>query len=110
MKILVTGGRHYADREHVFDALDRLKPTEIAQGGATGADRLARIYARQNNVPCRTWRADWKQYGRAAGPIRNEQMLLDFDPDLVLAFPGGTGTAGMVKIAKRARTPVEDLR
>jgi hypothetical protein len=39
-------------------------------------------------------KADRKRYGNAAGPIRNQQML-DWGPDLVVAFAGGTGTAGM---------------
>jgi hypothetical protein len=46
-------------------------------------------------------KADWHRHGRAAGPIRNQKML-DWGPDLVVAFAGGTGTAGMVRLARAA--------
>ena len=44
---------------------------------------------------------DWA-LGRKAGPIRNQRMLDDGKPDLVIAFSGGKGTAGMMAIARRA--------
>jgi hypothetical protein len=50
-------------------------------------------------------KANWRKYGPAAGPIRNQQML-DWGPDLVVAFAGGTGTAGMVALARAAGVPV----
>jgi hypothetical protein len=46
--------------------------------------------------------ADWKRFGRAAGPMRNERMLKEGRPDLVIAFPGRTGTAGMKALAREA--------
>jgi hypothetical protein len=52
-----------------------------------------------NYVPVIEFPANWKVYGRAAGPIRNMKMLLEGKPDLVVAFPGGIGTADMVKKA-----------
>lgn len=48
--------------------------------------------------------------GKAAGPIRNQRMLDDGKPDRVLAFPGGRGTANMVKLAKAAGVPVHEIR
>lgn len=48
----------------------------------------------------------WKDHGKAAGPIRNQLMLDDFKPDLVVAFPGGKGTADMVKKAQDAGVTV----
>ena len=47
-------------------------------------------------------RLDWKKYGKKAGPLRNQQMLEEGKPDLVVAFPGGNGTADMVRRAKKA--------
>lgn len=85
--------------DETLDALDMLC---MAQGGATGADALARRWARWRGVWCVPYEADWNRYGKAAGPIRNERMLADFRPDLVVAFPGGRGTAHMVDIASRA--------
>jgi hypothetical protein len=90
----------------VHCALDRLhaelKITAIMQGGATGVDAFAREWAaRKPEVHRYVCRADWDRYGPAAGPIRNARML-EWGPDLVVAFPGGTGTADMVSKAKAA--------
>ena len=50
--------------------------------------------------------ADWQKYGRAAGPIRNKQMLDEGSPDLVIAFAGGRGTENMVKQSEAKKVPV----
>lgn len=100
MRVLVTGGRDYADREHVFRVLAALDPREVAQGGARGADALALEWCRLHHVRCTTYKADWELYGRAAGMRRNVDMLLDFDPELVVAFPGGVGTKGCIREAR----------
>lgn len=77
----------------------------IITGGAPGADCWAFEWAVVNWADSREFPADWKKHGRAAGPIRNSQMLVEGKPDLVVAFPGGVGTADMVKKAKRAKIP-----
>lgn len=102
MRLLVCGGRDYADKKVVYDILLNIQPTEICQGGATGADFLAKQFAEHWKVPCQEFKADWKKYGKAAGPIRNKQMLEEFDPDMVVAFPGGSGTQNMIKLATEA--------
>jgi hypothetical protein len=48
---------------------------------------------------------DWKRHGPAAGPMRNQRML-DWGPDLVVAFAGGKGTADMVRRARAAGVDV----
>ena len=53
-------------------------------------------------MKCLAFPAEWKKHGKAAGPIRNRKMLQDGKPDLVLAFPGGRGTANMVELATDA--------
>ena len=53
--------------------------------------------------------AKWKLHGKAAGPIRNQLMLVEHKPDMVLAFPGGKGTANMIKIARWNGVPIVDL-
>lgn len=108
MRVLVCGSRDYDDREAVFAALDDVKPAHIIEGGAKGADRLAQYWAKKNlpKENLHTFEADWKGRGKAAGPIRNQQMIDEGKPDLVLAFPGGHGTADMVRRAKRAGVEV----
>ncbi|HJP82254.1 MAG TPA: DUF2493 domain-containing protein [Fimbriimonadaceae bacterium] len=110
MKVLVCGGRDYSNYDHLGAMLDEIHEktpiTTIVHGAAKGADLMAGIWARLNGIPIKGYPADWKRHGRAAGPIRNQEMLDKEHPDLVVAFPGGTGTAGMVKLARVAGVEV----
>lgn len=103
-KILVCGGRDYSDRHKVYQALSLFKglnKVKIIHGAAAGADSLAEEAAIFFGYEVESFPADWKRYGRAAGPVRNKVML-DQDPDLVVAFPGGPGTENMKMIARNA--------
>jgi hypothetical protein len=115
MRILVCGGRDYSDRQKVYDVLNdyhskrSLYPlgiTAIIHGGAKGADTLAHDWAKCISVSIEMYPADWEKHGRAAGAIRNKQMLDEGLPDLVIAFPGGRGTANMVDQATKAGVKV----
>jgi hypothetical protein len=107
MKVLVCGGRDYADRTAVILALDSLRDvTLIVHGGAPGADSLAGEWAKISGVEVRVYPADWARHGNAAGPIRNGHMLEVECPDLVVAFPGGRGTDDCVRQARRKGTLV----
>lgn len=117
LRVLVSGGREYDDLETVFRALyhfDLLVPImEIIHGAAEGADTLADSWARNEGRMIRSFKitkADWDRHGKAAGPIRNREMLQEADPEAVIAFPGGNGTTDMVTIAHKALVPVWDLR
>ncbi len=105
MRVLVTGGRDFNDRELLCEALDRLHAahpfTVLIHGDANGADRLSGEWATLRGIEVEAHPADWKKHGRAAGPIRNQKMLEE-KPELVVAFPGGRGTADMVRKAKQA--------
>lgn len=108
--VLVCGGRNYADIIKVRDVLDTMHAetpiTRIVQGGAMGADAAARSWAHMRGVDVETFPADWDAHGKAAGPIRNGEMLLHGQPAVVVAFPGGAGTADMVRQAREARIGV----
>ena len=106
MRVLVCGGRDYSDLDKVIAILDTIQPSSIIEGGAQGADSLARQWAILRDVDRRSFYADWSRDGKAAGPIRNQRMLDEGRPDLVVAFPGGGGTADMVRRAERARIRV----
>jgi hypothetical protein len=123
IRVLVCGGRDYQDRDRVFSELDNLcgevsfehplgtaDVTVIHGACPTGADHFAAEWAIVNRVNFKGYPADWRSHARAAGPIRNQHMLDDGQPDLVLAFPGGRGTADMVKRAKRAGIEVKEIR
>jgi len=111
-KVLVCGGRDFTDWETVGRTLDSLnskyKNLHIIQGGAKGADRLAKEWAKEMEVPCTEYRANWKKYGKAAGVIRNLDML-DAEPDMVIAFKGGNGTAHMVEQSTKKNIPVHQI-
>ena len=109
ISVLVCGGRKFAGWPAVQRVLDRISPDVIIHGAATGADTMAGRYAKENDIACRSFPAKWRvQTGngrwttnRAAGHERNQRMLDEGKPDLVVAFPGGTGTSNMVKISRQ---------
>jgi len=109
MRVIICGGRDYNDVEVVRRAIREHGVTEIAQGGAPGADTCAIQAAMEQDIPFETHPADWRQYGRSAGPIRNQDMLEQFEPDAVIAFPGGKGTADMIRRARDAGVKVIEV-
>lgn len=106
MRVIVTGGRDFADRNSLFTCLNSLKTiTMLRHGCAHGADTLADEYARLHNVPVDRHPASWDRYGRFAGPLRNQQML-EAGVDLLVACKGGRGTMDMLSRARSARIPI----
>lgn len=103
MKVLVCGGRDYQNGKRVTQVLNDLNYqhtlTLLIHGGARGADRLAGGWAEAQGVQEVICPANWQYHRRRAGYWRNAAMLL-LEPDLVVAFPGGKGTAMMVRLAK----------
>lgn len=111
MRVLVCGGRDYMDHKRVFQTLSCIEGVAvIIHGGALGADSWAAQWAYDYEVPCFRYPARWKVHGKAAGPIRNQQMLDEGKPDLVVAFPGGIGTADMVRRARAAGVEVREIK
>lgn len=104
MNVLVCGGRDYADEKRLFDLLDfnRAKIRMVVHGAAKGADTLAGKWAATRLVPCLRVPAEWEKFGKKAGAVRNRLMLQLVDVDLVVAFPGGAGTAMMIAMATKA--------
>jgi hypothetical protein len=98
----------YDDAACAYSMLDLFGVSFVAQGGARGADALAGQWAQDRGVSQKRIPAEWIKHGRAAGHIRNAYMLLE-KPDLVIAFPGGTGTADMVRQAKKAGVCVVEI-
>ena len=125
MRVLVCGGRDFFKYSLLKDTLEDFinevwnenddTIITIIEGGAAGADFLAKVfvldeYADVSEVQLKEFPADWKKYGKAAGSIRNKQMLVEGQPDVVIAFPGGTGTADMIAQAKRAGVEVIEIK
>jgi hypothetical protein len=113
MRVLVCGGRDYDDWATFCSVMEDVKPTFIIEGRAKGADTMAWKWARHNlgkgSEFSVSFKANWGKHGKAAGPIRNRQMLEEGKPDLVVAFKGGKGTANMVKQAKSAGVEVLEV-
>jgi hypothetical protein len=129
MRVLVCGSRTFNDKKLLYNTLDQFcvdrelqsEPDEygnwlptgiiIIEGKAKGADLLAGDWAIVNWVPLEEYPAEWDKYGRAAGPIRNQQML-DTGIDVVIAFPVGEtrGTQHMMDIARKAGVEVIEIR
>jgi hypothetical protein len=109
MRVLVTGGRFFSDWKLMDKVMSKISITTLIEGGARGADWLAHLWAASRNIPIVTYNADWKKHKKAAGAIRNSQMLSEGKPDLVVAFPGGKGTSDMVKKAKKAGVDVLEV-
>jgi hypothetical protein len=109
MRVLVCGGRDFNNHVLLHRTLADLKPTFIVNGGQRGADALSSMWAHWLDIPYREYPADWRNFGTAAGPIRNQQMLTAEKPDVVVAFPGGRGTASMVALAKKAGVRVIEV-
>lgn len=121
---LICGGRKYGETK---DELVRFmsvmhgqlhavtdeesEKVRVIHGGASGADALAAGWATmvlgQDRVEA--YPADWILHGRSAGPIRNQRMIDEGKPDLVIAFPGGAGTADMVRRARKAGIKVVEI-
>src|SRR5689334_18184632 len=92
IRLLICGDRNWTDYNLIKDVLERIVWTNeqrievVIQGAARGADTLARLAAMNLGVRCDSYPAQWAKYGRAAGPIRNREMLEDGKPTHVLAF------------------------
>jgi len=101
MILLICGGRFFNDYEALCAAMRELPfvPEIIIEGGAKGADSLARSWASSNGVHWAEVPALWTNYYKAAGGLRNSAMLL-LKPDYCLAMPGNSGTADMVAKCK----------
>lgn len=109
LRVLVCGGRNFIDDGGIIhNALYSIHVGErgpisvIIHGGATGADSQGRIWAQHTEgVKHLLFKPDWHTHGRAAGPIRNQRMIDEGNPDLIVAVEGGRGTADMLRRGKR---------
>lgn len=113
VRVIICGGRDFDNviwmRERLEDFHHRVgNITTVIHGGASGADAFAGAWARNRGIDVEVFRAEWAKDGKAAGPIRNQRMLAR-EPEAVIAFPGGRGTADMVRRAKAAGVRVVEM-
>jgi len=110
MRVLVCGDRHWQDSQLLTQWLDQIAPSCVIEGEAKGADSMGRDYALKLGIAVERYPADWKRFGLGAGPKRNQQMLNEGKPQLVLAFhddiANSKGTKDMIKRAQQASVTV----
>lgn len=114
IRVLICGDRNWPDSlfHVVLDKLSSLENVEcVIEGEARGADMAGKLAGKCLDLQVIAFPAEWNKYGKAAGPIRNQQMLNEGKPTLVLAFhrdiKGSKGTGDMVYRAKKAGISVE---
>ena len=105
MDIIVAGSRNFTDRDFLFKKLDlltsKLSRVRIITGGAKGADRLAQDWAFSRGHTVVNYHADWDRHGKAAGPIRNEEMAQVGESLVAFHLDNSPGTADMIRRARR---------
>jgi hypothetical protein len=109
MKLIIAGGRNYRISNIDIAALNRIpNVTEVVSGGCRGADKDGERWAKENKISIKVFNADWKAFGKKAGPIRNRLMAQY--ADALALFPGGAGTQNMYNEARIANLIILDLR
>ncbi|HBO0103420.1 SLOG family protein [Pseudomonas aeruginosa] len=119
--VVVTGGRYFTNKEVIYGALNAVlsefrksnkagtRRFVLVHGAAPGADTLSARWARDCGLAALAVPAEWMTFGRSAGPRRNAEMLEWVPAKLLVAFPGGRGTAHMVALARRRGLPVRQV-
>lgn len=109
MKCIIAGSRNFTNYEFLKSAIARSgfadQITEVVSGTATGVDSLGERYAKENRIPVRQFPANWNKHGKAAGMIRNREMLDYALPDgalIVIIVNNSPGSTGMLKIARES--------
>lgn len=106
MRVLICGGRDFGNYAQILKVIQDIGPENIEvviHGAADGADSIAGSVAKGLGIKVMEFPANWEKFGKSAGPIRNQDMLDEGKPDLVIAFPDreSRGTWDMVRRAKR---------
>jgi hypothetical protein len=111
MRVLICGSRKWTDDKIIYSILEGLTlregPIVLISGGAAGADSFAAQWAYANGIQHEEYLAEWELSGKAAGPIRNQHMLEDGKPDIVIGFPTAEsiGTYDMLRRSAKAGVP-----
>ena len=112
MNILICGDRYYTDCKKIQEYLNTLDPLQdvIIHGAARGADSLAGNLATSMKMRVLEFPAKWEEFNKSAGPIRNQQMIDEGHPDLVVYFHDNIdvskGTKDMVDRDTRTNIPI----
>jgi len=101
MIIAAIGGRTVDDYELLSNTLNKYTISELVSGGCSGGDKMVERYAKENNIHITIFKANWKKYGRAAGPIRNTKIIESCDCVVALWDGKSKGTGDSINKAKK---------
>lgn len=114
-RVIIAGGRDFDDYAKLSEAMDFYlgkidDEIVVLCGMCTGADNLGFRYAKEHGYQVKFHSAEWDRFGRAAGPIRNEEMAKN--ADALVAFWDGQsrGTKNMIELAKKYKLLVRVKR
>ena len=118
VKLLVAGSRTFTDREFAFGKLDNLVSRITASGGqvavisgrARGADWIGEEWASYRGFKVLPFSADWNKNGKAAGPIRNAEMVEIADAAVFFWDGISKGTEGAIKLVEAKGIPARIFR
>lgn len=104
-KVIIAGTRTFKDYDLLVETCDKLlinkhPDVEIVNGGANGADRLGGKYAIQKGYKMSLCRANWEQFGKSAGYIRNKEMAEYADAAIIFWDGKSKGAKHMIDLAK----------
>ena len=111
MKLLICGSRNITDAPYIFSKINKcieenqFKNITIIEGEARGVDRAAKQWATRYNCPIESYPANWDEYGKAAGYIRNEIMVKACDFCLIIWDGKSNGTRSDIQLCKKYKKP-----
>ena len=114
MKLIIAGSRTFNDYALLKRTLSTLTfangVTEVVSGTAAGADKLGERWAVENNIPIRKFHAEWTEFGKKAGMIRNNAMGLYCDEAVIFWDGQSRGSKNMIDVMERFKKPFKVIQ
>ena len=107
MKLAIIGSRNFTNYKLLQEILEQYKPkiTLVVSGAAKGADSLGEKWALENNIQTLIFPADWNQYGKRAGFIRNEDIIKNCDCCIAFWDGKSKGTKHSLSLCEKLNKP-----
>lgn len=110
MKLIIAGCRNFLNykfvREKILEHFLIDDVSEVVSGGASGVDALGECFAKEFQIPLKVFKANWEEYGKKAGPIRNLQMAQYSDKAIVFWDKKSKGSKNMIETMKKLNKQV----
>lgn len=112
MKLAVFGSRTFDDYELLSSELADFENSisEVVSGGSKGADKLAEKWAMSRNIPVKIFEANWKKFGRSAGPQRNREIAEYSDYCIAFWDYKSKGTGYTINLFQKHEKPIKIVR